>query len=84
MRRASVRRDPATKTWVAQRPAYGFRRDDEVKAGFPTHKAAHRWVDSTLRPLGTPQVQAERHDHYEDGISGVPTWTPLWIPESHG
>jgi hypothetical protein len=54
MRRATIRRDPATKTWTVQRPAYGFSPHDEVKHGFRTQRAALRWTDRTLRPHGSP------------------------------
>lgn len=54
MRRATIRQNRSTRTWTARRPAYGFSPHDEERTGFRTQRAALRWVNSTIRPLGTP------------------------------
>lgn len=68
MRRATIRRDPATKTWTVRRPAYGFSpNDDEIRTGFTTRRAAHRWLDRTMHPDGTATAQLELcPDQYYD------------------
>lgn len=65
-RRATIRRDHTTSTWTAHRPAYGFSPHDEVRSGFATQLAALRGVNSTLHPLGTPALLAERSWRDED------------------
>lgn len=60
MQRATIRREPTTKTWTVRRPTYGFNPHDEVKQGFPTQRAALRWTDRTLHPHGTPGGYLER------------------------